>query len=67
MKKLSCLLMVAVVFLACTNQENTSDGTSGPSTTNVQNVNGNQPDTTTGITLDNKQQGDTTGKDSLPR
>ena len=67
MKKLSCLLMVAVVFLASTNQENTSDGTSGPSTTNVQNVNGNQPDTTTGITLDNKQQGDTTGKDSLPR
>jgi len=67
MKKLCCSLLVIAVMCACNNNESPEPGSSGPSTTNVQNVNGNQPDTSTGITLDNKQSGDTTRKDSLPR
>ena len=67
MKKISCLLLVASLFLACTNQENTGDSTTGPNTTNVQNVNGNQPDTMGGITLDKSGSSDTSGKDSIRR
>jgi hypothetical protein len=67
MKKLSCLLVVMAVLAACNSHESPKSGSPGPSTTNVQNVNGNQPDTSTGITLDNRQAGDSTNKDSLKR
>lgn len=55
----------AFLFACSDNKSNTNSGDSGPNTTNVQNVNGNQPDTSTGITLDNKQSTDTTKKDSV--
>ena len=68
MKKTLLILLTTTVFFACANDKTgTNTGESGPSTTNVQNVNGNQPDTSSGITLDSKQSADTTKKDSVPR
>lgn len=68
MKKTFFVMASAACFAACGNDKpNTNAGESGPNTTNVQNVNGNQPDTSTGITLDNKQSTDTTKKDTVPR
>jgi hypothetical protein len=49
MKTLLFVLISTCLFASCNGEDET---TSGPATTNVQNVNGNQPDTSTGITLD---------------
>lgn len=58
---------VLVSFLAACSNDGTSqkaaDSTStSPNLTNVQNVNGNQPDTTTGIQLDTRSSGDSSKK-----
>ena len=70
MKKLFLGLLFAAFISACGNNKadttNTNSGESGPSTTNVQNVNGNRPDTLNGIVLDNRQSTDSTRKDSVP-
>lgn len=68
MKKLFFTGFSAVFFFACNNDKNkstTTTGDSGPGITNVQNVNGNQPDTTNGITLNGKQPVDSTRRDSV--
>ena len=72
MKKKFFGLLCVVFLFACNNDKantnsNTNSGESGPSTTNVQNVNGNRPDTLNGIVLDNRQSADSTRKDSVPR
>ncbi len=65
MKKLFFCFSTAAMLAACNNngtsKTNTDTG-SAPNLTNVQNVNGNQPDTANGIKLDNSQSGDTTKK-----
>ena len=67
MKRFFLAGLSAVFFLACgNNKSDTNSGESGPGTTKVQNVNGNQPDTTNGITLNGKQPVDSTRKDSVP-
>lgn len=68
MKRFFFAAFALVFFFACgNNKSNTNSGDSGPGTTNVQNVNGNQPDTTSGITLNGKQPVDSTRKDSVQR
>lgn len=67
MKKLFSCLVMAGFILACNNDgtsktTSADSGSSSPNLTNVQNVNGNQPDTTNGIQLDNRSSGDTTMK-----
>jgi hypothetical protein len=67
MKKILFGCLCAVALAACgNNKSNTNSGESGPGTTNVQNVNGNQPDTSTGIRLNGQQPVDSTRKDSVP-
>ena len=67
MKNIFLVALVSFVFAAC-NDDKTATPESAPTTTNVQNVNGNQPDTTTGITLDSRQTTDTSKiKDTVPR
>ncbi len=67
MKKYFFGLFSLAFLVACGDHKaNTNTGDSGPNSTNVQNVNGNQPDTSSGITLSNKQSTDTTKKDSVP-
>ncbi|MGZ3845531.1 MAG: hypothetical protein ACXVLT_06655 [Flavisolibacter sp.] len=53
MKYICLLLLSANLFFACTNSSKTSASgdTSSATPTNVQNVNGNEPDTTSGMTL----------------
>lgn len=72
MKKTLCLLLAAGFMAACNNdgttKTNAADSNNSPNYTNVQNVNGNQPDTLQGNQLTTSQSGDTTKKnDSLPR
>jgi PBP1b-binding outer membrane lipoprotein LpoB len=67
MKKLLSITIISIFFAAC-NDDKTATPPSAPNTTNVQNVNGNQPDTTTGITLDSRQTSDTSKiRDTTPR
>jgi hypothetical protein len=51
-KTLIGTLLCGVLF-ACDNEPKTTE--SSPNLTNVQNVNGNLPDTSSGISLENKQ------------
>ena len=56
MKKLFSLIMITnFILVACNNSSNTSptsaDSGTAPNSTNVENVNGNVPDTTSGMTL----------------
>jgi hypothetical protein len=55
MKKLFCIFAIAQFILACNNSSESSttsaDSTTAPNSTNVGNVNGNVPDTTSGMTL----------------
>jgi hypothetical protein len=55
MKKLFFIFVIAQFILACNNSSESSttstDSTTAPSPTNVDNVNGNVPDTTSGMTL----------------
>lgn len=46
--------IIGVVLFACNNNEPKTTESS-PNLTNVQNVNGNLPDTSSSISLDNKQ------------
>ncbi|MDB5205056.1 MAG: hypothetical protein JWR72_131 [Flavisolibacter sp.] len=67
MKKLLSIIVISILFTAC-NNDKTATPESAPTTTNVQNVNGNQPDTTQGITLDSRQTSDTSKiRDTTPR
>lgn len=56
MKKRFLLPAAALLFLAaCSNHtKGTHTGESGPNVTNMENVNGNVPDTSTGSTLNKK-------------
>jgi uncharacterized lipoprotein YajG len=66
MKNIFLVAAVCFSFTACKDKTTTPE--SSPNFTNVQNVNGNQPDTTTGITLDSRKTRDTTKiKDTTPR
>lgn len=47
------VMLIMVTLFACNNEPETTE--SSPNLTNVQNVNGNIPDTSSSITLDNKQ------------
>jgi hypothetical protein len=55
MKRLALLFLVGNLILACNNSADTSttvtDSGTAPNSTNVGNVNGNVPDTTSGMTL----------------
>jgi hypothetical protein len=55
MKRLVLLFLVGNLILACNNSADTSttftDSGTAPNSTNVGNVNGNVPDTTSGMTL----------------
>jgi hypothetical protein len=53
MKKYWLALFTVITLFACNNEPETTE--SSPNLTNVQNVNGNMPDTSSSITLDNKQ------------
>ncbi len=65
MKNIFFVALVSIAFAACNDKTTTPE--SAPNTTNVQNVNGNQPDTTMGITLDSRQTTDTSKiKDTVP-
>ena len=54
--------MVLFLFAACNDEPETTE--SSPNLTNVQNVNGNMPDTSSSIALDNKQATDSLSIDS---
>jgi hypothetical protein len=55
MKNLAFLLIIGNLILACNNSADTSttstDSGTAPNSSNVGNVNGNVPDTTSGMTL----------------
>lgn len=54
MVKLLIGILISGILLSCnTNEPKTTE--SSPHLTNVQNVNGNIPDTTSGISLENRQ------------
>jgi hypothetical protein len=66
MKKILYYLIIPFVMAACNNDKETVE--SAPNTPNVQNVNGNMPDTGSSISLDNSQSQDSTRTgDSLQR
>ena len=67
MKKFLVVVLACSVFAAC-NDKPEATPESAPNLTNVQNVNGNQPDTTSGIQLDSRQTSDTSKiRDTTPR
>jgi hypothetical protein len=51
MKNLFGFILLVVLFSACTNDSTPAKEETTPSNTNVQNVNGNMPDTTGGVNL----------------
>ena len=54
MNKLFALLITISLLIACNNNGDTTtsaDSATAPANTNVENVNGNVPDTTSGMTL----------------
>lgn len=53
MKKILFCLSLTLAFAACNDTSDKEAVEAAPNTPNVQNVNGNMPDTTTGISLDN--------------
>ncbi|HEY0068203.1 MAG TPA: hypothetical protein VGB46_12590 [Flavisolibacter sp.] len=56
MKKILLCVFLSLALAACNNDTSNKEAVEpAPNTTNVQNVNGNMPDTTTGISLDNNQ------------
>ncbi len=54
-----------IILLSCSNEPKTTE--SSPNLTNVQNVNGNMPDTSSSISLDNKKTEDSIKVDSLAK
>lgn len=72
MKTLFFLLIIFNLLPACNNSSNTTttsiDSTTAPNTTNIENVNGNVPDTTSGMTLNQPLPVDSSKvKDSINR
>jgi hypothetical protein len=66
MKKLWIGIVTVLAITSC--NDGTENTESSPNLTNVQNVNGNMPDTSSSISLDNKQTDDSlTIKDSANR
>jgi len=69
MKRLFLLALLTHFLMACNSSSSTGssgDTASTPATTNVQNVNGNVPDTTSGMTLNKSLPVDSSRvKDSL--
>lgn len=63
MKWLS-LLCLALFIMAC-NSNDTEEGGTAPLPTNIDNVNGNIPDTTSGTTLNTPMEIDSLHRDSL--
>ena len=64
MKKQWIGLILVIALGACNNEPETTE--SSPNLTNVQNVNGNMPDTSSSISLDSKNTEDSlVVKDSL--
>lgn len=59
--KLSAILFLALFALAC--GEKKEEAPEGPNTINIENVEGNTPDSTNSITIDRPV--DTTKKDSI--
>ena len=59
--KLSAILFLALFALSC--KEKKDDPKEGPNTINIENVEGNTPDSTNSITIDRPV--DTTKKDSV--
>jgi hypothetical protein len=57
MKKLLIVSMMAMLMTACGNGKSNTD--SAPNTTNVENVNGNIPDTTNSVSLESRTSQDT--------
>jgi hypothetical protein len=51
MKKLFGFFLLVVLFSACTNDSTPAKEETTPSNTNVQNVNGNMPDTSGSVNL----------------
>ena len=51
MKNLFVFFLMAVLFSACTNDSTPAKDEATPNTTNVQNVNGNVPDTSGGVNM----------------
>ena len=58
-----CFLSLAMNSIAC-NNDNTDENGTAPIPTNVENVNGNIPDTTSGTILNTPMETDTIGRDS---
>jgi len=71
MKKLVAFILAASFLTACNNSSNTTtsgDSATAPANTNVENVNGNVADTTSGMTLNQSLPVDSSRlKDSLKR
>lgn len=71
MRSLLFLLVAASFIFACNNSSNTSttpDSSTAPTTTNVENVNGNVPDSNSGMTLNQSLPVDSSKvKDSLKK
>lgn len=72
MKTLFLLLIIFNLLPACNNSSNTTttsvdSTTAAPNTTNVENVDGNVPDTTSGMTLNQSLPVDSSGVKDSPR
>ena len=48
-------VLITGILMSCKNKTTTTTTESSPNLTNVQNVNGNIPDTSSSISLDNRQ------------
>ncbi|HEU4472131.1 MAG TPA: hypothetical protein VFR58_13660 [Flavisolibacter sp.] len=64
MKQPMPFFVLLLLLTACGNDK--SEGNSGPGMTNIQNVNGNMPDTSSSINLDNGPAQDSSSFDSTP-
>lgn len=66
--KLTFVILISVLSLSCTSGDSDTDASTAPQPTNIDNVNGNVPDTTKGAVLNTPMATDSvTGRDSLPR
>lgn len=63
MKKPWMGIALIIVIVSCSDEPKNTE--SSPNLTNVQNVNGNMPDTSSSIVLDNKRSVDSLSADSL--
>jgi hypothetical protein len=63
MKKPWMGIAIVMVLVSCSNEPKNTE--SSPNLTNVQNVNGNMPDTSSSVVLENKRSVDSLTADSL--